>query len=563
MQEEVDSFLQLGAIVPVDPSYPKALLPVFTVPEKDGGSRGVVDASPLNTRVICPHFRMESLATAGHLIRKGDFLTSLDLSKAFLHVPLSEEASRWLCFRWKGIAYSFKAMPFGLNISPLTFTKVMRIPVASIRVHGVRVTIYLDDLLLIASTRSASVRATVFAVLLLTFLGLIVNQKKSEPVPKTSRVYLGLQIDTLAMNFRVPAPKLFAMRTEWRRWASLSEDSPQPVRALAHLIGSTVSLREALPPVHLWLFHLHRLLSAAVRAAGWSATVRMTPEAKADLEWLDRNATAFNGTSFSTPRPSVLMQTDASRFGWGALLKDPTHYLETRGQWSTSDHARMHSISPMELEAGIRAIETFRAHLLGTTCLWRTDNSSVVWGVNKWRSMSPEMNSGLRRLFLLTRDLRLRLVVVHLPGETNRRPDLLSRWVDPEDWQCQPRVFQAVDRLLGPCQLDAFATPLNRLLPRFWSRFPCPEAEGVDALQQNFALQKCWCNPPFSLLLPLFHRIRSQRATAVVLVPQWPSQPWWPEAMAMLAHPPLLLPPRRDLFLPQSTANVRPVGEAP
>ena len=555
---EVDSFKQAGAVREVAPSFARAVLPLFTVPKKDGGRRGVINATPLNAYLHCPHFRVEGLETIASLVQQDDWLMAFDLTKAYLHVALPLETSRYLCFQWEGKTWAFTAMPFGLNIAPRVFTKVMRVPIAELRLHGVVVTIYLDDILIAAHSRREAVRNGVFVVLLLTALGFVLNPSKCSLKPSRRLEHLGMMVDTTSLRFEVPRDKVISTLSAVR--GVLREGGPpMKVRDLARVTGTLSALRAAVEPAHLFLLHLNRLVSTTVAAEGWNGRVRLDGPARRDLEWWLAYLPEHHSAPFAVVRPTVVIQTDASFLAWAGVLRTNRDlYRETRGLWPAGTNP--HSISPLELEAGIRTLEIFSDIVRGTHVLWRCDNASVVFGLQKWKSTSTEMNSGFRRLFELVSALDIRLTSEHVPGAENHRADFLSRWIDPEDWKIHPRIFEAATALLGPCEVDAFATSENTLLPKWWSRFPSLGCAAVDALKQDFSKTRAWCNPPFSLLLVLLRRLMAQTATAVVCVPAWPSQAWWPLLLEMVIQPPLLLPQRPGLFLPQSTLNQAPKG---
>ena len=76
--------------------------------------------------------------------------------------------------------------------------------------------------------------------------------------------------------------------------------------------------------------------------------------------------------------------------------------------------------------------------------------------------------------------------------------------------------------------------------------------------------ERSWVNPPWRLLLRIVSRLVSEpAAAAVLLVPHWPSQPWWPvlqqlaERMVPVAIDPGLVAPSalaRDMgILPEIT----------
>ena len=90
---------------------------MFLVEKKNGGYRPVLDLSPLNTFIETTHFKMENLATLKSLINPGDYMINIDLTDAYLSIPIHQESQKFLRFIWQNKAYQFKAMPFGLKCS--------------------------------------------------------------------------------------------------------------------------------------------------------------------------------------------------------------------------------------------------------------------------------------------------------------------------------------------------------------------------------------------------------------------------------------------------------------
>ena len=67
------------------------------------------------------------------------------------HGSHAHRFTKFLRILWQGAAYQFKAMPLGLNVALRVFTKIMKPVVAWLRGQDVRLAIYLDDMLLMAS----------------------------------------------------------------------------------------------------------------------------------------------------------------------------------------------------------------------------------------------------------------------------------------------------------------------------------------------------------------------------------------------------------------------------
>jgi hypothetical protein len=124
IEEEIAALLEKQAIEPAtDPGFRSRL---FTIVKKTGDLRPVLNLRPLNQYVEQTSFKMETTKTVCAMVYKNDYLTSIDLKDAFLHVPVAPAHRRYLQFQWKGRIYQFRTLPFGLSLSPLVFTKVLR-----------------------------------------------------------------------------------------------------------------------------------------------------------------------------------------------------------------------------------------------------------------------------------------------------------------------------------------------------------------------------------------------------------------------------------------------------
>ena len=150
VNEEIETLLHKGAIkrVPFDDQafYHR----MFLVAKKGGDQRPVLDLSPLNKFIPTEHFKMENLMTIKALINKRDYMINIDLTDAYLTVPMHLDSQKFLRFLWQGQSYQFVTMPFGLNAAPRVFTKLMKPVIAWLRGQGVRMiffsTIYLCSL---------------------------------------------------------------------------------------------------------------------------------------------------------------------------------------------------------------------------------------------------------------------------------------------------------------------------------------------------------------------------------------------------------------------------------
>jgi hypothetical protein len=191
LQEEVHTLLQKGAVEFVNPPLtPGFYSRLFLVPKKNGKMRPVIDLSVLNQHLIVPHFKMETNRSIRGSIDLGMWTTSLDLTDAYFHIPISPKFRKFMRFVWEDRVYAFKTMPFGLSTAPLVFTRIFQVVVAHLHSQSIFIHSYLDDSLL--KNMSQFLRDhTHFVIGLLLKLGFLISWKKSELVPSQDFVLLG------------------------------------------------------------------------------------------------------------------------------------------------------------------------------------------------------------------------------------------------------------------------------------------------------------------------------------------------------------------------------------
>jgi hypothetical protein len=156
---------------------------MFIVPKKDGGNRPVINLKPLNQFLVYEHFKMEGIHMLRDLLKQDDYLVKIDLKDAYLTVPIWKHHQKYLRFLWKGTQHEFICLPFGLATAPRVFTKLIKPVVAALRQRGIRLVIYLDDILIMAESQALAIHHAASTLNLLEGLGFIVNYKKSQLVP--------------------------------------------------------------------------------------------------------------------------------------------------------------------------------------------------------------------------------------------------------------------------------------------------------------------------------------------------------------------------------------------
>ena len=273
---------------------------MFLVEKKNGGYRPVLDLSPLNTFIETTHFKMENLATLKSLINPGDYMINIDLTDAYLSVPIHQESQKFLRFIWQNKAYQFKAMPFELNVAPRIFTKLLKPVVAWLRGQGIRLIIYLDDILIMASSVELVKQHKQITIRLLESLGFLINYDKSMLIPTQKIQFLGLLIDSTQMLFIPPETKTTSIRKA--RQQLVNKQRPTFREEVSRVLGLLEFCRPAVWSAPLHYRQLQELqISLLKRWSDYDQQILLTRPDKADLLWWINNLHLLKGSRILPP----------------------------------------------------------------------------------------------------------------------------------------------------------------------------------------------------------------------------------------------------------------------
>ncbi|XP_065902413.1 uncharacterized protein [Dysidea avara] len=545
ISEEVTELLQKGAIGEIVPvKQPGFYSNLFLVPKKDGGKRPVINLKSLNNFVNKEHFKMEGIHTLKDILRQGDWLAKIDLKDAFFSIPIHPSHRKFLRFIFKERAYQFNCLPFGLSSAPWVFTKTLKPALAILRERGVRLLAYIDDILILAESRDLILDQVTGMLYLLQCLGFIVNTKKSVLNPAQVIEFLGLSVDSVAMEIRLPPIKIKQIRAEARK---LARQKSVSARMLAQLLGKMNATNCVLPPGPLFYRYLQMALTNTLEQSSqcYEAQVPLTQECLEELEWWDSNMCRWNGKTLVQRDIDLVIESDASLEGWGAHCSRQ----RTGGPWSQQERS-MH-INCLELLAATLATKTFAKSKTSISILLRIDNTTAVAYINNLGgTVSRELVMLTRNLWMWCLERNIHITAVHLPGALNTIADTESReMLDRTDWKLNPVIFQKITTLYGPLDMDLFASRLSTQCPHYFSWRPDPYALATDAFLQDWTAMKCYANPPWNLVGRVLAQVQSQQTQVVLVAPVWKAQPWFPTLLNMLIdHPRLIIPtPRKPI----------------
>ena len=242
LEEEVASLLSKGAVEEIIPECPGYYSRIFLVPKKNGKLRLIKDLSVLNYFVYTQTFKMETQRKVKDAVQLNDWAFSLDLTDAYLHIPIHHRSRKYLRFTLGCRVYQFKALPFGLTTSPFVFTRLMIVIATFLRRRAITLHPYLDDWLARNQNRPRLLEHRQFILSLINSLGLIINYEKSDLVPAQVFTFIGMAFLTHTNIVRVPqarqmkileAVRMFSQKTsvsarDFHRCSNHTLDHPTP-----------------------------------------------------------------------------------------------------------------------------------------------------------------------------------------------------------------------------------------------------------------------------------------------------------------------------------------------
>ncbi|KAL0186202.1 hypothetical protein M9458_017872, partial [Cirrhinus mrigala] len=516
MEQEVATLLRKEAIEVVPPQSRESgfYSRYFIVPKKDGGLRPILDLRLLNRSVLRLKFRMLTVRQVVSQIRSEDWFVTIDLKDAYFHVSILPQHRKFLRFAFRGEAYQYRVLPFGLALSPRTFTKCVDAALAPLRLQGIRILNYIDDWLILAQSEMVAVRHRDVVLAHMKELGLRLNAKKSVLSPVQRTTYLGVVWDSTTMQAQLSPARIESILAAVMR---VKEGRSLTVKQFQRLLGLMAAASNVIPFGLLYM----RPLQWWLKTRGFSPRgnpLRMIKVTRRCLRALDMWRKPWflsQGPALGAPCRRVTLATDASLTGWGAVMSGHP----ARGLWS--GHQLTWHINCLEMLAVFQGLKHFLPDLRDRHVLVRTDNTAVVSYINHQGGLrSRPLYKLAHQILVWSQGKLLSLRAVFVPGYLNVGADILSRQGPrPGEWMLHPEVVKQIWRVFGPAQVDLFATRDNAQCP-LWYSLVHPAPLGLDAMVRTWPRLRLYAFPPIALLPGVLERVR--RDGVMVLGPDFP-----------------------------------------
>ncbi|KAB0790144.1 hypothetical protein PPYR_15533, partial [Photinus pyralis] len=193
-----------------------------------------------------------------------------------------------------------------------------------------------------------------------------------------------------------------------------------------------------------------------------------------------------------------------------------------------------------ELQAIFYGLKFFAKSYSHLNILIRTDNTTALSYINRMGSVRyPKLNSLSRQIWQWCERRNIWLAAAYINTKDNWKADQESRTLPPEtEWSLASYAFEKIIKAFGRPLIDLFASKNNFKCPKYVSWQKDPGSMAVDAFTISWSNLFFYAFPPFSMILRSIQKISEDKADGILVVPYWPSQPWFPPLLKLqINHP--------------------------
>lgn len=542
LNTEIKRLLLIGAIKKCSVCADQFISNIFLTPKQNGSFRLILNLKQLNKFIQTEHFKMEDHKIVTKLLTKNMFLASIDLKDAYHLVSIHKKHHKYLRFVFAGQIYEYTCLPFGLNTAPYLFTKLLKPVLFYLRQRGFLSVLYIDDFLLLGRSYSECLSNIAVTKQVLSSLGFIINLEKSILIPNTNIKYLGFLYNTVDMSVSLPLDK---QQSILKHVLKIMRSNRFTIQEFAKLIGKLIAACPAIKYGWLYTKNCERAKFLALRKSkgSYNYEMKISKEVLEDLTWWKTHLSSKN--VFHSFIFKLEIFSDSSRSGWGVYCNG----CKSRGFWSRED--KKNHINYLELLAAFFGLKCFATNLINCEILLRIDNTTAISYVNRMGGIQfPHLNSLTKQIWQWCEQRNLFIFASYIKSKDNCIADHESRRLDTEtEFTIANYAFKKICHDLRTPEVDLFASRINAKCKIFASWFRDPEAEILDAFTVSWANYNFYAFPPFSLVAKVLQKIIIDRAEGIVVVPYWPSQPWYPLFKELLIKESILFSPNTNLLL--------------
>lgn len=361
------------------------------------------------------------------LCGQGTLLAKTDVESAFRLLPIHPDSYYLLGFHFQGAYFYDKCLPMGCSISCRYFEMFANFIEWVIKFEsGSNFVIhYLDDFLFLGPRDSNTC-----SILLNTFLhfsrkfGIPIAREKTV-APTTSLQFLGIEIDTILMEFRLPETKVSKLKS---LIASALVAKKLKLKHIQSLIGHLNFATRIIPMGRVFNRRLI-YLTMGVSNPNWH--IRIPVSVKEDLLVWQQFLSIYNGRTCwqeeFIENSAIQLFTDAAgSTGFGAYLSGRWCCAAWPAEWREQNLTG--NLVLLEIFPVLVALDIWGPLLVNKRILLFCDNMGVVQVINNLSAKSPPVVKVMRHLVFLALKYNIWLRARHIPGCQNNLADALSRF---------------------------------------------------------------------------------------------------------------------------------------
>lgn len=380
--------------------------PLIVVPKKSDTPekkwRVCVDYKKLNKNLVPDKFPLARIDEIHDSLGRARYFSIMDLQSGYHQIPLDEDSRQYTAFSTDKGFFQWKVLPFGLNIAPSSFTRMMTLAFTGLNPE--RVLIYMDDLIVIGFSEKQHMS----------------NLKK---VFETCQKY----------NLKLNPNKCLFFRTEvsFLGHKCTSEGllpDPEKLRAVKEYPRPTD--KDAAKRFIAFLNYYRRFIKDF---AAYARPISQLTRRKAVFKWTDECEKSFIELKKQLLSPKILkypdfgkpfkVTVDASTFACGGVLTQNYDGIDHPVTFISKTFKKGEINKPIiekELLAIHFAVTTFRPYLYGKSFIVNSDHKPLIYLYNL---KNPASKLTRIRLELEEYDFE----VQYIKGKDNVIADALSR----------------------------------------------------------------------------------------------------------------------------------------
>ena len=348
------------------------------------------------------------------------YMAKTDIAEAFRLIPLNPSQYHLTGFTWDKHYYYDKCLPMGASSSCKIFERfsdALKYILQS-KFHLKGVTKVLDDFLFVAKTQEQCQTSLNCFINLCRFLSVPLAPHKTVH-PTTKLTFLGIEIDSDAMQTRIPIEKIIEYRETIENFIERDHCTLRDLKSLTGKLQFTTSV------IISGRAFLRRLYNLTIAIKNPNHRIEITPEVRSDLKiWLEFLEN-YNGKNIIqqsiTHSQAFKFYSDASGTGFGATFR--SEWIQ--GVWPES--WRHLSITVLEFYPIFILLQKYKKELANSLIFFYCDNEAVTTIINKQTSKCTKSMTILRPFVLALLQNNINFRAIHIPGVKNVLCDKISR----------------------------------------------------------------------------------------------------------------------------------------